>query len=405
MATASKTGQPTSNANKETGNTAAGGKNTALAGGSSVVSPAAQASHDKLVQAKTKNDNTYGVTSEQAAANREKIGTTINKIVDTAKGLYDYYTSGNIKGGGGGGYYEEGGGEDVAPVERTIESDPSTGMGSGNPGAADATKAIMDAAKAGVPEADIASIDHINTDYQRQLMDMMREEQEKQIQNSSDYAVERGVNELNRNLQDSQAQFQSMRDQIDRDEQMALDNQVLYTEARGDRGGIGQAQYGSIQNAAATNRLSVNKAQTQLATDTARQIADLRAQGEFEKADKLLEVSQSYLSQLMDLYNYAQSTNLSIDQFNRGLDQWLADYRMSISQYLTNTELNAANVTGAFSNGTLTNAAYQQEQERIANAASALIQAGVTPTVEQLAMLGWNSRQALDYLDRNFPEG
>ena len=44
-----------------------------------------------------------------------------------------------------------------------------------------------------------------------------------------------------------------------------------------------------------------NQAQTKLSTDTARQIADLRAQGEFEKADALLELNQTYLSKLMEI--------------------------------------------------------------------------------------------------------
>ena len=134
---------------------------------------------------------------------------------------------------------------------------------------------------------------------------------------------------------------------------------------RGDRGGIGQAQYGAIQNNAATNQLTVNKEQTKLSTDTARQIADLRAKGEFDKADKMLEISQEYLGKLMQLKQWADEMNVSIDEFNIGVDQWEQEYNAKLQetlgelginavqyqtglnldqqQYLTNQGLNAAN--------------------------------------------------------------
>ena len=104
-----------------------------------------------------------------------------------------------------------------------------------------------------------------------------------------------GINDLQRNLRDAKGMYQTQRNQVDADEAKALDNQVLYAEARGDRGGIGKAQYGGIQNTAANNRAAVNSAQVKLTNDTNRQIADLRAKGEFEKADKVLAISNKYL--------------------------------------------------------------------------------------------------------------
>ena len=43
-----------------------------------------------------------------------------------------------------------------------------------------------------------------------------------------------------------------------------------------------------MQNAAEENRLAVDAAQIKMATDTDRQIADLRTQGEFAKANQVL---------------------------------------------------------------------------------------------------------------------
>ena len=82
---------------------------------------------------------------------------------------------------------------------------------------------------------------------------------------------------------------------MDINEARAQDNQALYAEWRGDKGGIGAVQYAAVQNAAMEQRRAVNQAQTKLSTDTARRIADLRSQGEFEKADALLELNQAYL--------------------------------------------------------------------------------------------------------------
>lgn len=42
-----------------------------------------------------------------------------------------------------------------------------------------------------------------------------------------------------------------------------------------------------------------------------------------------------------------------MEQYQIAGDQWKADYDLSVSKYLTDTELNAAKATGAFSNGAL----------------------------------------------------
>ena len=143
-----------------------------------------------------------------------------------------------------------------------------------------------------------------------------------------DYAVERGVNELQRALEDAQLQFQTQRDQVSKDERKGLDNSALYAEARGDRGGIGQEQYNLIQSSAAQNRLAVAQAQTKLSTDTARQIADLRAQGEFSKADDLLSLAQTYLSQLTQLQQWGADYSLDFASFQESIRQWEAEYEL-----------------------------------------------------------------------------
>ena len=86
-----------------------------------------------------------------------------------------------------------------------------------------------------VGNGSVAPIDYVDIAQQKAEL-RARENQEKaRAVLAADYAVNKGVNELSRNLQDSRALYQTQRNQADRDEAKALDNQVLYTEARGDR--------------------------------------------------------------------------------------------------------------------------------------------------------------------------
>ena len=208
---------------------------------------------------------------------------------------------------------------------------------------------------------------------------------QQQAQNQVDYATQTGIDQLQRAYEDALPQYQQMRNQVSADEQKALDNQALYAEARGDRGGIGQAQYNAIQNTAAQNRLQVNQAQTKLATDTSRGIADLRAKGEFEKADKMLELTQTYLSQLMSLEQWAAQYNLSAAQFKRSIDEWNADFQMKAAQVLEDQrqwEYGAA----------------QDRDKTLANAGEALLSAGIMPSDSQLAAMGMTKDQARNYI-------
>ena len=162
--------------------------------------------------------------------------------------------------------------------------------------------------------------------------DQWQQQAQQQAQQQIDYATQQGITELERAKEDAQKQFEEQQKQIARDEAIAKDNSALYAEMRGDKGGIGQAQYNAIANTAAINRQTVAGQQSKLSTDTARQIADLRAQGEFDKADKLLEISQNYLTQLMSLEQWAMEYGLSADQFNEAVRQWEQEFANTLSQ-------------------------------------------------------------------------
>lgn len=243
-------------------------------------------------------------------------------------------------------------------------------------------------------------LNHVDTTELQSLLQQIVDSEKQQANAQIDYGVEQGVNELNRAMEDAAAQYQAQRDQATADELRALDNQALYSEARGDRGGIGEAQYASIQAAAAQNRRAVNDAQTKLSTDTSRQIADLRSKGEFQKADQLLSITQSYLKDLMGLEQWALEANLGVDEFNSRLQQWVDEYNLNVQQFLTDLDLSAAQLTGVFANGKQTAATKQRLNESLASSGSALLSAGVLPSRQQLEAMGMTETQAKAYIKR-----
>lgn len=166
------------------------------------------------------------------------------------------------------------------------------------------------------------------------LLDQWKEAASQQAVTTRDHAVDQAVAELLAAQAKAEAQFRTQQTQIDREERNALDNSALYAEARGDRGGIGQAQYNQIQAQAAANRQTVSNAQVQLAADTARQISQLRAEGEFEKADDLLDVAQTYLLKLLELEQWAAEYQLDTKKFEASVSQWQQEFWLDVAKML-----------------------------------------------------------------------
>lgn len=237
----------------------------------------------------------------------------------------------------------------------------------------------------------------------RGLLDAWQQAALKQSDGKVDYAVAKAVADLERALADAQPMFKEQAESVDRNARQAMDNSALYAEMRGDKGGIGQEQYNSIQNTAAQNHLAVQQAQTKLATDTQRQIADLRAQGEFEKADAALQITQQYLQQLIGLEQWAKEYNLSVDEFNASLKQWEAEYNLAMQQFETSKQQWAAEF--GFQQQQYQNSLDQWQQEfdynkqsDMANIGWALLEAGVPLSQEQMSAMGIDANQASQIL-------
>ena len=180
-------------------------------------------------------------------------------------------------------------------------------------------------------------------------------------------------------LAEANERAQTERDRNEIDSARARDNAALYAEARGDRGGIGQAQYHEIEAQRLRNRQAINTAQTTMAAETARQIAALRARGEFQKADALLDVTQKYLSQLLTLEKWSANWANTQSQLRRSVEQWERSYAQTIS--------------GA------EHTVSRERQSQLASSGDALLKAGVMPSAEQLAAMGMTAEQAQAYID------
>lgn len=203
-----------------------------------------------------------------------------------------------------------------------------------------------------------------------------------QIENQINYNTEKGVNELQRAMEDAQPQFQQQLNQNEIDAAKAQDNSALYAQARGDNGGIGQSQYNEIQAQALKNRQTINDARVKLATDTARQIADLRSQGQFELADKVAELNNQRLTKLFSMEQWAAEFGLNQEQVLREIENDERQYQLQLAPY-----------TGMI-NGQQTLQARTSEQERLAEQAQLKIQLGVMPTKEELAAMNMTQSDA-----------
>lgn len=234
----------------------------------------------------------------------------------------------------------------------------------------------------------------------KDLLDQWKQASIDKSNNEIDYNVQKAVEELERALADAQPQFKEQQEQVAKDEMQALDNSALYSEMRGDKGGIGKEQYSSIQNTAAQNSLAIAQAQTKLATDTQRQIADLRAQGEFEKANAMLTITQNYLTQLAQIKQWAAEYNLSESQFQESIRQWEAEFQESIRQAGLNYDLSWAQLTGKLPDGTPTYSAQQDELNRKIAMGEALLNVGMMPTDDQLSAMGMTREQAQEWIYR-----
>lgn len=162
------------------------------------------------------------------------------------------------------------------------------------------------------------------------------------------------------------------------------DASALYSELRGDKGGIGKAQYDSINNLAVKNQAEINRAQTELVRNAAVEISRLQAEGEYEKAEKLLDVAQERLSALLEMTKWQAEYAADEQELQAKLSQWQAEYELSV-----------AKVSGYTANGEATG----DTRAKLAALGEAMLKKGLMPNAAQLSAMGMTEEQARTYLN------
>ena len=220
------------------------------------------------------------------------------------------------------------------------------------------------------------------------MLNQWLEDAGRQQEKETDHAVEQGTAQLEQARREGEERLQLRQDQVEREERTALDNQALYMEARGDRGGIGQAQYGAVQAQAMRDRQEVSRARMNLATDTAQKIADLRAQGQFRKADSLLKLTQDYLGRLTSLYQWQEEHRLDEEKFQAQLGQWNREFELKVGEmmgsYQDKPTLDAQKQEQAAQTG---------KQDMLVKLGLAALEQGIRPSPSQQQALGWSDSQ------------
>lgn len=144
------------------------------------------------------------------------------------------------------------------------------------------------------------------------LINEMYDKVDSQIRTNVNRETQLAADQLQRALQDAQPTYTEAIARQLLEEKQARDAQALYNQVQGNRGGLGAAQLNSIANTGAKNREAIAAEQRKLATDTARQLADLRARGKYTEADELLSSAQARLSAL-----YEEQVRLQEEQNTR----------------------------------------------------------------------------------------
>lgn len=151
---------------------------------------------------------------------------------------------------------------------------------------------------------------------------------------SVDSAVSSGTNRLNKILEMGQSAAQENLRNAGNDLRDSYAARDAIEQNNGNRQQIGHSQYGQNEIAYDQQRANIAAQQAQLEKDITRQVADLRSQGEYEKADAVLQAAQEKFQQLYTdalrrdtnlRSNYEYITGLQRDDKKIQRDQETAD--------------------------------------------------------------------------------
>lgn len=139
-----------------------------------------------------------------------------------------------------------------------------------------------------------------NTNSYADLINNQYDNMWQQTQLGIDRQTQQSVDEAVRGYEDSVPTYADAYRQATIDQYNGADNAALNARMSGQYGGMATANVNAIQSQYQQQRAKIAQEQQQLAEQTVRQVADLRAQGEFQKADQLLQQSQQRFQQLYE---------------------------------------------------------------------------------------------------------
>ena len=165
------------------------------------------------------------------------------------------------------------------------------------------------------------ALDNSNTkDYSESIKNQYAQ-MAQEAQSTANQAVTAGTETLNAGLKKGVSQYKALYEQAQRDQADQIATQRGIEANNGNRGGIGHASYGVAENTYDTEIARIGQAQRQLETDTARQIADLRAQGDYAAADAALASAQAQFQQMYEAQLRADENLRSNYEWNTTLQR------------------------------------------------------------------------------------
>lgn len=194
------------------------------------------------------------------------------------------------------------------------------------------------------------------------LINQQYDAAQKAAQEQVNYGTQQSMDQLMRAMQDAQPKYEDAIANQLLETKQAQDAQALRNQVNGNRGGIGSSQVDSIGNTGAQNREAIAQQQRQLASDTARQIADLRAQGKYTEAQNTLQIAQQRLSAL-----YNEQVRLQQEQTTKETQQLQIE---------------------------------QERQNNLASLAKTLLNAGIMPSGDMLTAIGLDPNLAQAWIDK-----
>ena len=227
------------------------------------------------------------------------------------------------------------------------------------------------------------------------MINQLYDAADQQIKTNINYETQQAADQLRRALQDAQGSYE---DAIARqliETQQARDAQALRNQVNGDRGGIGSAQVDNIVNTGAKNREAIAAQQRQLSTDTARQLADLRAQGKYEEANQLLQSAQQRLAAL-----YEEQVRLQqMQETQKSTLASLGSQYLSAGLVPNQAMLDAMGIDAQTAQLYADYAKQQNNASQLAALGSEYLSAGLMPNQAMLDALGIDAATAQQYID------